>query len=138
MATDTRESILRSDAGEISILVATESLSLSYARRAGGERVTDPHTHRHTEAFYVLDGELTFTLGAEAETIAVGAGGFVAVPAGVPHAYSTAGDEPARWLVIHAPDGGFARFLHGMRDKTDVDWDMTPVAGSWHELGTDM
>ena len=86
--------------------MANESLSLTYANRAAGERVTGLHVHRHTEAFYVLGGELTFEIGAEPETITIGAGGFVAVPPGVAHAYGTAGDQPARWLVIHAPDSG--------------------------------
>jgi hypothetical protein len=51
-----QEPILRSDSREISLLVADENYSLTYASRAAGERVTDPHVHRHTEAFYVLDG----------------------------------------------------------------------------------
>lgn len=109
---------------ELSLLVADEELSLTYAARAGGERVAGPHVHRHTEAFYVLEGELTFEVGAERETIVVGAGGFVAVPSGVAHAYGTAGEQPARWLVVHAPDGGFAEFL---RDGGQVEWDIAPV-----------
>ena len=80
-----QEPILRSDSREISLLVADENLSLTYASRAAGERVTDPHVHQHTEAFYVLEGELTFEVGAERETITIGAGGFVAAPPGVAH-----------------------------------------------------
>ena len=86
-----REPILRSDSREISLLVADENLSLTYASRAAGERVTDPHVHQHTEAFYVLEGELTFEVGAERETITIGAGGFVATPPGVAHSFRTAG-----------------------------------------------
>ena len=88
--------ILRSDGREISLLVANENLSLTYAGRPGGERVTDPHVHRHAEAFYVLEGELTFEVGAERETITVGAGGFVAAPPGVAHSFRTAGRRRAR------------------------------------------
>lgn len=122
-----REPILHGDNREISILVADENLSLTYAGRPPGERVTDLHVHQHTEAFYVLEGELTFEVGAERETITIGAGGFVAVPAGVSHSYRTAGDRPARWLVIHACDGGFAAFMRGIRDEVQVDWDIAPV-----------
>ena len=102
-------------------------MSLTYGTRPGGERVTGVHVHQHTEAFYVLEGELTFQVGAERETVTLGAGGFVAVPPGVAHAYGTAGDETARWLVIHAPDGGFAAFMRGLVDGVQVDWDLAPV-----------
>ena len=119
--------ILRCDSREISLLVADESLSLTCASRAAGERVTDPHVHQHTEAFYVLEGELTFEVGAERETITIGAGGFVAAPPGVAHAYGTAGTRPARWLIIHASDGGFAAFMRGLRDGVKVEWDIAPV-----------
>ena len=122
-----QEPILRSDSREISLLVADENLSLTYASRAAGERVTDPHVHRHTEAFYVLEGELTFEVGAERETITIGAGGFVAAPPGVAHSYGTAGSHPARWLIIHASDGGFAAFMRGIRDGVKVEWDIAPV-----------
>ncbi len=122
-----REPILRSDSSEISLLVADENLSLTYASRVAGERVTDLHRHRHSEAFYVLEGELSFEIGAERETITLGAGGFVAAPPGVAHSYGTAGIRPARWLVIHAGDGGFAAFMRGIRDGVEVEWDIAPV-----------
>jgi quercetin dioxygenase-like cupin family protein len=122
-----REPILRRGTREISLLVADENLSLTYASRAAGERVTGPHVHRHTEAFYVLGGELTFEIGAERETITLGAGGFVAVPPGVAHSFRTAGAKPARWLIIHAGDGGFAAFMRGIPDGIAVEWDIAPV-----------
>ena len=118
------------DSRKGSILAESENLSLTYATRPGGERVTDSHIHQHAEAFYVLDGELTFQVGAERETVTLGAGGFVAVPPGVAHSYGTAGDQPARWLVIHAPDGGFAAFMRGVRDGVQIDWDIAPVPAS--------
>jgi mannose-6-phosphate isomerase-like protein (cupin superfamily) len=116
-----------SDSRTGSILVEREDLSVAYGTRPGGERVTSSHVHQHTEAFYGLDGELTFQVGAERETVRLGAGGFVAVPPGVAHSYGTAGDEQARWLVIHAPDGGFAAFVRGLVDGVQVDWDIAPV-----------
>lgn len=122
------ESILSGDGNKITLLVAADSLSLTYAGRAAGEPVTRRHVHQHAETFYVLEGDLIFEVGTERETITAGAGGLVAVPPGVPHAYGTAGDRPARWLVIHAPDGGFAAFMRGLRDGFDVDWDIAPVS----------
>lgn len=122
-----QEPILRSDSREISLLVADENLSLTYASRAAGERVTDPHLHRHTEAFYVLEGELALEVGAERETITIGSGGFVAAPPGVAHSYGTAGSHQARWLIIHAIDDGFAAFMRGIHDGVKVEWDIASV-----------
>jgi quercetin dioxygenase-like cupin family protein len=122
-----QEPILRRDSREISLLVANENLSLTYASRPAGERVTEPHVHQHAEAFYVLEGELTFEVGAERETITMGAGGFVAVPANVAHSYGTAGSHPARWLILHAGDGGFAAFMRSICDGVKVEWDIAPV-----------
>jgi quercetin dioxygenase-like cupin family protein len=86
------------------------------------------HIHeQHTDAFYVLDGELTFEVGADSRTVTVGAGGFVAAPPGVAHGFRTTGDRPARWLTIHARDGGFAAFMRGVRDGVRVDWDIAPA-----------
>jgi mannose-6-phosphate isomerase-like protein (cupin superfamily) len=63
-----------------------------------------PPSHVHTncdEAFYVLDGEVEFSLG---EIITVGRRDtFVLVPGGVVHTFGNAGTTQARLLVIHAP-----------------------------------
>jgi quercetin dioxygenase-like cupin family protein len=123
-----RETILRQSAREISILVAREEVTVTHARYAPGQRVAGSHLHRnHTDAFYVLEGELTFQIGREAKTIVVSAGGFVAAPPGMAHSLRNAGDRPARWLTIHATDGGFAAFMRGLRDGVEVDWDIAPV-----------
>jgi len=111
-------------ATEIELLVADESLSITRACAEAGERVAGRHVHPgHAEAFYVLEGELSFEVGPEGETITIGAGGFVAVPPGLAHGYGTAGSARARWLVIHARDGGFADVMRGV----SADWDIAPV-----------
>ena len=72
-----------------------------------------PEMHVHTEeddAFYVLDGELTFML--EDGEVAAPAGTFVLVPPGVSHTFANALDRPTRVLNIHAP-AGFDRRLLG-------------------------
>ena len=48
--------ILRGARSEISLLVASENVSLTYASRAAGERVADAHVHQHPEAFYTDGG----------------------------------------------------------------------------------
>lgn len=65
-----------------------------------------PPEHEHAaedDAFYVLEGELTFTV--EGETIVAGAGTFVLVPPGVRHTFANRGSAPARILNVHAPAG---------------------------------
>ena len=97
------EPILHSDSREISLLVADETLSLSSAGRAAGERVTDPHIHQHTEAFYILEGELAFEVGAERETITVGPGGFATFTRG------TRDGVKVEWDIAPGPpDGGLS------------------------------
>ena len=67
-------------------------------------RVLEPHVHREEDdAFYILQGELTFVFGerrvsAPPET-------FVLVPPGVEHGFRNEGAEPVRMLNIHAPAG---------------------------------
>jgi quercetin dioxygenase-like cupin family protein len=124
-----QDPILRRDGREISLLVVDEALSLTYVVRPGDERVTNPHVHRHTEAFYILEGELVFEVGAEGETVVVGAGGFVAAPPGVAHSFRTGPGRPARFVIVHAGDGGFASVMRGLRDGADVEWDIVPVPG---------
>jgi quercetin dioxygenase-like cupin family protein len=122
------EEILRSEKREISILVASEDITIIEAQYAPGEEVAAPHVHHeHTDAFYVLEGELTFEIGREAKTITVSSGGFVAAPPEVAHSLRNDGDIPARWLTIHARDGGFAAFMRGIRDGVEVEWDISAV-----------
>ncbi len=122
------EVILRGEKREISILLARKEVTITHARYSAGEQVAGPHVHHeHTDAFYVLEGELTFEIGREAETITVSSGGFVAAPPGVAHSLRNDSDRPARWVTIHAHDGGFAAFMRGTRDGVKVDWDIAPV-----------
>jgi mannose-6-phosphate isomerase-like protein (cupin superfamily) len=126
--TGTQETILRTDRREISLLVADETLCLTHANYTAGERVAGPHIHhQHTDAFYVLEGQLTFEIGAERQTFTVGAGSLVAAPPGLAHSFRTAGHGRSRWLTIHAPDGGFAAFMRGIRDSAEIDWDIAPA-----------
>ena len=63
-----------------------------------------PLPHRHvncSEAFWVLDGTITFVLdGVEQRG---GPDDFLLVPRGAAHTFGNDGDEPARLLVLHAP-----------------------------------
>jgi len=122
------ETILRREEREISILLARDELTITHARYAAGQQVAGPHIHyEHTDAFYILEGELTFEIGREANAVRVGAGGFIAAPPRVAHSFRNDGDRPARWLTIHAHDGGCAAFMRGVRDGIEVGWDISAV-----------
>jgi quercetin dioxygenase-like cupin family protein len=63
-----------------------------------------PHLHReHQEAFFVVQGTLTFRAGEE--TIEAGAGSFVFIPPGVVHTFSNRGDAPATCVNAYVPGG---------------------------------
>jgi mannose-6-phosphate isomerase-like protein (cupin superfamily) len=63
-----------------------------------------PLPHRHvncSEAFWVLDGTITFVLdGVKCQG---GPDDFLLVPRGASHTFGNDGSEPARLLVMHAP-----------------------------------
>ena len=66
----------------------------------------DPHFHkRHSDSFYVLEGEVEFTVGDE--TKRAGPGTWVAAPPGVRHGFAIPGPDGAHFLNIHAPGSGF-------------------------------
>jgi len=58
--------------------------------------------HREDEAFWILEGEFTFEIGAD--TIKATPGSFVFGPRGVPHRY-TVDKGPARLLYVLSPAG---------------------------------
>jgi quercetin dioxygenase-like cupin family protein len=71
---------------------------------------TEPPRHVHSredEAFYLLEGEITFYIGEETHEATPGT--FVLAPRGVPHSYTFETDE-IRMLVLVAP-GGFEEFF---------------------------
>src|SRR5688572_32300594 len=89
---------------ELVILAERPELTVTWTRYAAGEGGPDLHVHRdHTDAFYVLEGELTFAVGPAGERVRVGAGGFVAVPPNVVHTFANESGAEARWLNLHAP-----------------------------------
>lgn len=63
-----------------------------------------PHIHsREEEAFYILDGEITFTVNEE--KIVAKAGAFANMPVGTPHSFKNESDQPAKMLISVAPAG---------------------------------
>jgi mannose-6-phosphate isomerase-like protein (cupin superfamily) len=67
-------------------------------------RELEVHVHDdEDDAFYILDGELTFLFGDE--EVAAPPGTFVLIPPGAEHGFRNDGDVPVRILNIHAPAG---------------------------------
>jgi quercetin dioxygenase-like cupin family protein len=62
--------------------------------------------HREDEAWYILDGKMTFYVGDE--VLEAGPGCFVFAPMGIPHTF-TVDVEPTRVLVFATP-AGFEHF----------------------------
>lgn len=67
-------------------------------------RELETHVHPdEDDAFYIVEGELTFILGDR--RVAAPPGTFVLVPPGVEHAFRNERSRPVRMLNIHAPAG---------------------------------
>jgi quercetin dioxygenase-like cupin family protein len=63
-----------------------------------------PHVHsREEEGFYILEGEITFTI--DSEPLVATAGMFANMPVGVPHSFKNASNRPAKMLISVAPAG---------------------------------
>ena len=63
-----------------------------------------PHVHsREEEGFYVLEGEITFTVNGE--RVVATAGMFANMPVGTPHSFKNESSKPARMLISVAPAG---------------------------------
>ena len=92
-----------------------------------------PPLHRHDfdEAFYVLEGQLTFQLGDEVFTRTAGELAFA--PRNVAHTYANHSDAPARALLVCTP-AGFERYFARMAaERAGVDppdWALQP----WPEV----
>ena len=112
--------LLQSDDRSYLIKVARPELSFIEYEAGPNYAGASPHYHeRHTDAFYVLEGELEFRMGTE--TVRAGPGTFVSAPPGTPHAFTNPGPNPARFLNIHSPDRGFVELMraHDRGEKPD-------------------
>ena len=116
-STAARPIVLGPDEGEalwfnndLLTIKATGSSCLVIEEAARRGKVTPLHTHPdETESFYILEGEAVFHLDGSERPL--GAGSFVSVPPGVPHAYLVT-SEMARALIVVTPgDGAMEAFF---------------------------
>ena len=86
------------------------------------------HHHDFDEAFYVLEGELTFRLGDGLFTR--NAGEVALAPRGVPHTYANLSGADARALIVCTP-AGFERYFARMTAKREgvepPEWALRPI-----------
>jgi quercetin dioxygenase-like cupin family protein len=87
--------------GQLSIIEVTEG--------AGAEAPLHVH-HQEDEAFWILEGDVTFEVGGS--SIVAHAGDYVFGPRGIPHRY-TVGPHGCRMLFIVTP-GGFENLVTEM------------------------
>jgi quercetin dioxygenase-like cupin family protein len=106
----------------IRILADREKLALTWFRYEPGQEGPEPHVHRrHTDAFYVLEGELELGLGPEVTRLTGSAGSLAAAPPNVVHTFRNGSDAAVAFLNIHAPNMRFAEMLRAARDGRNED-----------------
>src|ERR671931_2670840 len=102
------------------ILAELDDVIVTWFRYAPGEKGPDPHVHHHhTDAFYVLEGEIEVSLGPALQTGRAIPGAFAGAPPNVVHTFRNASDATAIFLNLHAPSRGFGDHIRGK----DIDFD---------------
>jgi mannose-6-phosphate isomerase-like protein (cupin superfamily) len=108
----------------VEILSDRDPVHVTLARLGPGEEGADLHVHRrHSDLFYVLEGELTVRLGVEDERVVVPAGSLARVPPLVVHGFRNASKSDLRYLNLHAPGSGFADYMRALRDGRKLTYD---------------
>src|SRR5919202_3126020 len=97
------------------ILCDFPQIIVTWFRYEPGEEGPDPHVHRqHTDAFYVLEGDVDFGLGPEVTRVESGPGTLAAAPPNVVHTFKNSSDKTALFLNIHAPSMDFGNHIRGL------------------------
>jgi len=77
-----------------------------------------PHIHRREdEAFFVLEGQMSFQV--DGRKISAAAGAWVTLPKGTLHAFKNTGSTPAKMLILVNPSGLEKFFEEVGREATD-------------------
>jgi mannose-6-phosphate isomerase-like protein (cupin superfamily) len=117
LVTDRPERTLR-------ILTDHDLLNLTWFRYEPGEEGPEPHVHyTHSDAFYVLEGEIELRLGPEVESFSASAATLGAAPPNLVHTFRNSSDATAIFINIHAPGAGFADMMRARRDGRDEEAD---------------
>lgn len=101
---------------------------------------TPLHVHsREVECFYLLEGEMVYRAGDA--YFELGAGSFIFLPKGVPHAFRITGEGPVRFLGLTVPGGLMSLYDEvgiPARERRLPGADGSPVQeeiARWNEVG---
>ena len=89
------------------------------------------HKHDFDEAFYVLEGELTFQV--EDAVITKRAGELAFAPRGVAHTLANHSDAPARYVLVCTP-AGFERYFARMYENPP-EWALQEIPFEVERVG---
>ena len=100
------------------LLVDADELVISEFFYGPGERGANPHVHHHhADAFLVVEGELTLTIGEG--SVRAPAGTLVVLPPNVVHGFDNDGSDSMLVYNLHLPASGFANYLRGRNPDFD-------------------
>ena len=117
-----------SEERRVEILCDRDELHATWTRFGPYRDGASPHVHRrHSDLFYVLEGELTLFVGSDREERVLPAGTLALAPPLVVHGFRNGSDAELRYLNFHAPGCGFADYLRGM--AADFDSEDPPEDG---------
>jgi quercetin dioxygenase-like cupin family protein len=93
-----------------------------------------PHDHPWDECYYVVEGQVRFSLEGREQLI--GAGDFVYAPRGTLHGFRGDSEKPARMLVFDAPahTEGFFRDVEREVKEMPRDLPKVPEIGLRHQI----
>jgi quercetin dioxygenase-like cupin family protein len=101
------------------ILADLDEIIVTWFRYAPGEEGPEPHVHRHhTDAFYVLEGEIELRLGPDRQPVRAPVGTIAAAPPDVVHTFRNASGETATFLNLHVPSSGFGNEIRGRKNPS--------------------
>jgi quercetin dioxygenase-like cupin family protein len=92
------------------------------------------HHHPWDEAYYVVEGEIEFTVAGASQTVA--AGEFLYAPGGTVHGFRGASELPARMLIFDAPAHAEAFFRQISTEVRAIPQDLAkmPAIGERHDV----
>ncbi len=93
-----------------------------------------PHEHPWDEAYYVVDGEVEFTI--QGEDRLARAGDFIYAPGGTVHGFRGGSERPARVIIFDAPAHAEAFFRDVEKEVKRLPEDLAkvPSIGERHEV----
>jgi quercetin dioxygenase-like cupin family protein len=92
-----------------------------------------PHSHSWDEAYFVIEGEVQFTVGAQCFTAT--AGDFVYTPGATVHGFRGTSQRPARMLIFDAPAHADAFFRRVDREVQELPRDLPKVIAIGENTG---